>query len=195
MKDRARHCKIRGRYRGHVMTSLVAVGLLAAVPTAFAASAKEIDAKVTVALDTLYASSPAAVEVAKVAKGVLVFPEVVKGGFIVGGQYGTGALRKGGKTVGYYNSVAASYGLQAGIESFGYALFFVTEKGLEYLDTSVGWEMGVGPTLTIVDEGFAKSLSTTTLKDDVYAFFFDQKGLMAGIGLQGSKVTRITPDP
>lgn len=176
----------------------LAVALVVAVSAphvARAASAKEIDAKVDAALAKLYAGSPAAVEIAKVAKGVLVFPEVVKGGFIVGGQFGNGALRKDGKTAGYYNTVAASYGLQAGVESFGYALFFVTDAGLSYLDKSEGWEIGVGPTLTIVDEGFAKSLSTTTLKEDIYAFFFDQKGLMAGIGLQGSKITRITPDP
>ena len=174
--------------------ALLALGALA--PTrGLAASASEIDTKVDAALKKLYASSPAAVEVAKVAKGILVFPEVVKGGFIVGGQFGHGALRKDGKTSGYYNSVAASYGLQAGVESFGYALFFVTDSGLAYLDKSEGWEIGVGPTLTVVDAGFSKSLSTTTLKEDIYAFFFDQKGLMAGIGLQGSKITRITPDP
>ena len=90
---------------------------------------------------------------------------------------------------------AASYGLQAGVESFGYALFFVTDAGLTYLDKSEGWEIGVGPTLTVVDAGFAKSFSTTTLKEDIYAFFFDQKGLMAGLSLEGSKITRITPDP
>jgi lipid-binding SYLF domain-containing protein len=178
------------------LTLASALVVAASAPTgALADSAKVIDAKVDAALAKLFSGSPAAVEVAKVAKGVLVFPEVVKGGFIVGGQFGNGALRKDGKTVGYYNTVAASYGLQAGVESFGYALFFVTDAGLAYLDKSEGWEIGVGPTLTVVDEGFSKSLSTTTLKEDIYAFFFDQKGLMAGLSLQGSKISRITPDP
>jgi lipid-binding SYLF domain-containing protein len=181
--------------RAAVATAAVLAIAALAPSRGLAASAREIDAKVDAALQKLYAGSPAAVEVAKVAKGILVFPEVVKGGFIVGGQFGNGALRRDGKTTGYYNSVAASYGLQAGVESFGYALFFVTDSGLTYLDKSEGWELGVGPTLTVVDEGFSKSLSTTTLKEDIYAFFFDQKGLMAGIGLQGSKITRITPDP
>ncbi len=128
---------------------------------------------------------------AKKAKGILVFPSIVKGGFIIGGQYGEGALRKGGKTVGYYNSVAGSYGLQLGLQKFGYALFFMTDSALGYLDKSDGWEIGVGPSIVIVDEGLAKSMTTTTAKDDIYAFFFNQKGLMAGLGLQGSKITKI----
>ena len=190
MRPRARD------HRAAVIGSAIALAVALGAPRpAVAASAKEIDAKVDAALQKLYAGSPAAVEIAKVAKGILVFPEVVKGGFIVGGQFGNGALRKEGRTAGYYNTVAASYGLQAGVESFGYALFFVTDAGLAYLDNSEGWEIGVGPTLTVVDEGFAKSMSTTTLKEDIYAFFFDQKGLMAGLSLQGSKITRITPDP
>jgi lipid-binding SYLF domain-containing protein len=105
-----------------------------------------------------------------------------------------GALRKGGKTVGYYKTVAASYGLQAGVQKFGYAMFFITQSALDHLRNSAGWEIGVGPSIVIVDEGLAKSLTTTTAKKDIYAFFFGQKGLMAGMGLQGSKISRITPD-
>jgi len=112
---------------------------------------------------------------------------------MVGGQYGEGALRKGKRTTGYYSSVAASYGLQAGIQKFGYALFFMTPSALDYFEKSNGWEVGSGPSLVIVDEGMAKSLSTTTTKSDIYAFFFSQKGLMAGLGLQGTKITRIQP--
>jgi lipid-binding SYLF domain-containing protein len=161
---------------------------------ALADTAAEIDGDVDAALQKLYASTPAAKEISKVAKGVLVFPDVIKAGLVVGGQYGVGALRKEGKKVGYYNTVAASYGLQAGAQSFGYALFFMTDSALEYLKQSSGWEIGVGPSVVIVDAGMARSLTTTTAKDAVYAFFFDQKGLMAGLGLQGSKITRITPD-
>jgi lipid-binding SYLF domain-containing protein len=180
---------------------LVGVALLATLAAlafmgqdwACAASAAKIDRDVNAALKGLMGSSPAAKELAKISKAVLVFPKIVKGGFIVGGQYGEGALRQGGKTVGYYNTVAASYGLQAGVQSFGYALFFVTDTALEYLNKSEGWEVGIGPSVVVVDEGFAKSFTTTTARDDVYAIFFDQKGLMAGLGLQGSKITRITP--
>jgi lipid-binding SYLF domain-containing protein len=172
---------------------LVAAG--AVIPrTAIAETADKIDREVDSALLSLYASSPAAKELSKVAKGILVFPDVVKAGLIVGGQYGTGALRVQEKTVGYYNTVSASYGLQAGAQKFGYALFFITQSGLDYLTKSKGWEIGVGPSVVVVDEGIARSLSTTTAKEDIYAFFFDQKGLMAGLGLQGSKITKITPD-
>src|SRR6185369_6691517 len=102
-----------------------------------------------------------------------------------------GALREGGKTVGFYNTVAASYALQAGGQEFGYAMFLMTDSAVKYLTSSKGWEIGVGPTVVVVEAGKAKTLTTTTLKDDVYAFIFDQKGLMAGLGVQGSKITRI----
>lgn len=158
-----------------------------------AMSAAEIDREVDAALNNLYATSPAARDLAKIAKAVLVFPSIIKGGLLVGGQYGEGALVKDGKKVGYYNTVAASYGLQAGLQKFGYALFFTDEASLKYVDKSEGWELGVGPTIVIVDEGVARNLSTTTAKEGIYAFFFDQKGLMAGIGIQGTKVSRINP--
>jgi lipid-binding SYLF domain-containing protein len=158
---------------------------------ACAASAAEISRDVDSALLKLYEKTPAAKELAKVAKGILIFPSIIKGGLIIGGQYGEGALRVDGKTVGYYRTVAASYGLQAGAQSFGYALFFITDKALDYLNKSEGWEIGVGPSIVVVDAGIARTLTTTTLKSDVYAFIFDQKGLMAGLGLQGSKITRI----
>lgn len=161
---------------------------------AIAASAAEIDSDVNAALKSLYVSSPVAKELSTKAKGILVFPSIVKGGFIVGGQYGEGAFIKEGKTVDYYNSAAASYGLQAGLQKFGYALFFMKDSALEYLNESKGWEIGIGPSIVIVDKGTARALTSTTAKDDIYAFFFDQTGLMAGMGLQGSKITKITPD-
>ncbi len=162
--------------------------------SALSASASEIDRNVTAALQTLYKTTPGAKMLADKAKGILVFPNIVKAGFIVGGQYGDGALREKGKTVGYYRSIAASYGLQAGVQSFGYVLLFMDDASLRYLENSQGWEIGTGPSVVVLDEGFAKSMTTTTLRKGVYAFIFSQKGLMAGIGLQGSKITRITPD-
>jgi len=176
---------------------LVAVLMITAVtvfmPKAgFAASAAAIDRDVTHALSVLYAESPKAKELAKKAKGILVFPGIVKGGFIVGGQYGEGALRKNGKTVGYYNTVAGSWGLQAGLQKYAYAMFFMTEPAMKYLDKSGGWEAGTAPNIAVVDKGYAASLSTSTLQNAIYVFFFHQRGLMAGLGLQGSKITRIT---
>jgi lipid-binding SYLF domain-containing protein len=176
------------------LSFLLAIFVLAVPRISQAATAGEIDRDVDGALQTLYRTTPAAKNMAKIAKGVLVFPDIIKAGLIVGGQYGEGALRVGGKTTGYYRTVAASYGLQAGAQSFGYALFFIDNEGLAYLKNSNGWEIGVGPSVVIVDEGVARSLTTTTVKSGVYAFIFQQKGLMAGIGIQGSKITKITPD-
>jgi len=179
------------RLLGFFLATVFAAAILMVPDSSHAASAAEIDRDVDSSLMKLYEKTPAARELAKVAKGILVFPSIIKGGFIIGGQYGEGALRMDGKTAGYYSTAAASYGLQAGAQSFGYALFFITDKALDYLKKSEGWEIGVGPSVVIVDEGIARSLSTTTAKSDIYAFFFDQKGLMAGLGLQGSKITKL----
>jgi lipid-binding SYLF domain-containing protein len=178
-----------------ILGAVLAVGtaLLGGPQPAFAASAKEIRREANAALSRLYASTPAAKALGAQAKGILVFPRIVKAGFIVGAQGGDGALRKGDQMVAYYRNVAASYGLQAGVQGFSYALFFMSDSALAYLDKSDGWEIGTGPSLVIVDKGMARSLSTTTLRSDVYAFIFGQKGLMAGIGIQGSKITRIHP--
>lgn len=169
---------------------LMALTLLRPLP-ALAASAAELDREVDAAVQTLYTSVPAVQALAVQARGILIFPKVIKGGLIFGGQYGEGALRMDGQTAGYYNIAAVSYGLQAGLQEFGYALFFMTDAALQYLDTSEGFEVGVGPSIVIVDEGVAKTLTTTTVRHDVYAFIFGQQGLMAGLGLQGSKITRI----
>ncbi|MEO8325301.1 MAG: lipid-binding SYLF domain-containing protein [Nitrospirota bacterium] len=159
-----------------------------------AMTADEIDLEVQEALAKLYAHSETAKDFGAVAKGILVFPDVYKAGFLVGASFGDGALLKNGMFAGYYRTLEASYGLQAGVQSFGYVLFFMQDEALDYLDKSDGWEIGVGPSLVIVDKGFAGSMTSTTAKDDIYAFFFDQKGLMAGIGIKGSKITRIHPD-
>jgi lipid-binding SYLF domain-containing protein len=155
--------------------------------------AAQIDRDVDAALAKLYENTPSARLLASKAKGILVFPNIIKAGFIGGAQYGKGALRKQGRTAGYYNIVAGSFGLQAGVQSFDYALFFMNDEALSYLDRSEGFEIGLGPTIAVLDAGAAGHLSTTTLKDDVYAFIFGQRGLMAGINLEGSKITRINP--
>ena len=179
---------------GAVLLLVIVILSDLSVGSALAASAREIDAKATQALTTLYKTTPGAKALAGKAKAVLIFPSIIKGGFIVGGQFGDGALRKGGKTVAYYRSLAASYGFQAGAQSFGYVLFFMDNESLRYLDQSDGWELGSGPSLVVLDKGFGKNISTTTLQKGVYAYIFDQKGLMGGMGLQGSKITRINPD-
>ena len=172
--------------------SMATVDLMSPRPVV-AASAAESDCEVDAALQQLYSSEPGAQALAARAKAILVFPSVTKAGFIVGAQFDEGALRRGGRTVGYYRIVAASYGLQAGVQSFGYAMFLMTDAALNYLDKSGGWEIGVGPSIVVLTAGKAKTLTTTTAQDDVYAFVFGQQGLMAGLGVQGSKITRINP--
>lgn len=179
------------RWLGGLFVLVITAMPLVSPRPVVAASAAELNREAAAALQSLYAKTPGAKELGAKAKGILVFPSIIKAGFIVGGQYGEGALREGGRTVGYYNTVAASYGLQIGGQEFGYALFFMTDSALKYLNKSDGWEIGSGPSIVIVDEGTARSFTTTTAKDEVYAFFFNQKGLMAGLGLQGSKISRI----
>lgn len=157
-----------------------------------AAGQGEISARA--ALEKLYAATPGAVELGSAAKAILVFPEITKAGLVVGGQYGKGVLFKDGAVEGYYSSTGASYGLQAGVQQFGYALFFMSNEDLKYLSESNGWEVGVGPTITVVDKGFANSITTTTARKGVYVFFFDQKGLMAGLGIQGTKISKLVGD-
>ena len=158
-----------------------------------AASASAIDRDARASLDKLYKNTPGSKALADKAVAVLVFPSIVKGGFIVAGQFGDGALRKNGKTIAYYRSLAASYGFQAGAQAFGYVLFFMDDASVQYLDNSAGFELGTGPSLVVLDSGFGKNLSTTTLKKGIYAIIFDQKGLMGGFGIQGSKITKINP--
>jgi len=173
---------------------VLAILLLCTPGMSLADTAYQINRDADFALKNLYQTSPAAKKMAGIAKGILVFPEIIKGGFLIGGQYGEGVLRVGGKTTGFYRSIAASYGLQAGAQTFGYALFFLDNDSLRYLRKSDGWEIGVGPSVVIVDEGMARSFTTTTAQSGIYAFFFDQKGLMAGLGIQGSKISQFQPD-
>jgi lipid-binding SYLF domain-containing protein len=158
---------------------------------ALAASAAEINREANTALAKLYETHPDTKKLGAQAKGILVFPSIYKAGFMFGAQYGEGALRKGNKTVGYYNTVAASYGFQAGAQQFGYALFFMNDAALAYLDKSEGFEIGSGPSVVVLDEGMGKTMTSTTLSQDVYAVIFNQKGLMGGLGLQGSKISKI----
>jgi lipid-binding SYLF domain-containing protein len=175
------------------VTALALVATILGFPArpAAAASAGELQAAGRASLQSLYRATPSAKLLASKAKAILVFPKMVKAGFMFGGQIGEGVAFQGKKTIGYYNSVAASYGLQAGVQKFGYALFFMNNDAVRQLDATRGFELGVGPSFVLVDEGKGKSLTTNTLTSDVYAFIFDQKGLMAGIGIQGSKITRI----
>lgn len=159
--------------------------------SASAATAEDLNTDSRQALQILYKSQSLAEKLSQTAKAVLVFPNIVKAGLVFGGSYGEGVLMKGEKVEDYYNSVAGSWGLQIGAQSYGYAVFLMSDKAMAQLAETSGWEIGVGPTVVVVDEGVAKNLSTSTLQDDAYAFIFDQQGLMAGVSIEGTKISRI----
>jgi len=143
------------------------------------------------ALRQLVAQNPAAAKVSSNAMAVLVFPNVVKAGFVVGAQGGEGVLFVHGKPAGRYRTTAASYGLQAGAQKFGYALFFMNQRAVDWVNKANGWSIGSAPSLVVVDKGMARTINTETLHSGIYGFTFDQKGLMAGLGIQGSKIKRL----
>ena len=154
------------------------------------ASADDLTSQSRAALQQLVAQNPAAAKCKARAVAVLVFPDVVKAGFIFGAQGGKGILFVHGQPNGRYRTVAASYGLQAGVQKYGYALFLMNQKAVNWVNNIRGWEIGTGPSVVIVDTGMARSFTADTMHSGIYAFTFDQQGLMAGLGLQGSKIMR-----
>lgn len=170
---------------------LVVAALALGVREAAAAEQSFLDQDAEAALQSLYSTSAAAKSLGETAKGILVFPLITRAGFIIGALGGEGVLFEMGKPVAHYSAGAATVGLQAGVQSYGYALFFHTAADLANLRRSSGWSLGVGPNIVVVDAGAAKDISTLTAQKGVYAFVFDQKGLMAGIGLVGQKISRI----
>lgn len=174
-----------------VLATVPAFPIAAMASGAAESTAEDLNRDAAQALQNLYKASPVAAEISKHARAVLVFPNIVKAGLVFGGSYGEGVLTKGTTIAGYYNSVSASWGLQAGAQSYGYAVFLMNNKAIEYLDKTKGWEIGVGPTVVVVNEGVAKNLSSSTLKDDAYAFIFDQQGLMGSLSIEGTKISHI----
>lgn len=175
------------------ITGVLFLSLLMAASSgiAFAKSATEIDTSVDVALEQFRNEIMGANEFLASAKGVLVFPNVVKAGFVVGGAYGEGALRIGGKTVDYYSTAAASFGFLAGAQSMRIIVVFMQEDALNKFRASQGWEAGVDGSVVLVDLGAAGTLDTTNIKDPIVGFVFGNKGLMADLSLAGSKYTKI----
>jgi lipid-binding SYLF domain-containing protein len=180
--------------RIHVLALMLAIAAIVSMSVmnqAGAATAADLDKDSQQALQTLFKTEPVAETLSRTAKAVLVFPNIIKAGLVFGGSYGEGELIEGSKVVDYYNSVTGSWGLQIGAQSYGYAVFLMTDKAIQYVKDTKGWEIGVGPTVVVVDEGLAKNLSTSSLKDDAYAFIFSQQGLMAGVSIEGTKISRI----
>jgi lipid-binding SYLF domain-containing protein len=170
---------------------LLLVSLTFSFGLAHADSRSDLDRSARTVLNQLIASNANAKKLSEKAVASLVFPVVTKAGFIVGGQYGDGVLFREGRPVAYYNTAGGSYGLQAGAQQFAYVLFFMKNTALNALDSTQGFEVGVGPSVVLVDQGMATSTTTITTQDDIYAFITDQKGAMAGIGIQGNKITKL----
>lgn len=157
-------------------------------------SKHEIAASSRAALHQLYAANPKARSLGSRAQAVLVFPSIIKGGFMLGGMGGNGALvRRDGTIRDFYQTAGLSYGLQAGVQTYGYALFLMDDSAINSINNADGWEVGSAPSLVVLDQGMSASISTNTLQKSIYAVFFNQQGLMGGLGLQGSKITRIHP--
>src|SRR6266496_836733 len=174
-------------------TKSIRILMLAAftILTTLSASADDLTSQSRAALQQLVAQNPAAAKCKSKALAVLVFPDVMKAGFIIGAQGGQGILFNHGRPNGRSRTVAASYGLQAGVQKYGYALFLMNQDAVNWVNNTRGWEIGSGPSVVIVDKGMARSFTTDTIHSGIYAFTFDQQGLMAGLGLQGSKIMRI----
>src|SRR4051812_34524576 len=173
-----------------MLLALAVLGFVGMQPAA-AATGHILDEDADAALKSLYSNHAGAKALSEKAVGILVFPQITKAGFILGAQGGDGVLFEKGKITGHYNSGAVSVGMQAGVQTYGYALFFMSPQDLNYLKTSNGWSLGVGPSIVVADAGFGKDASTMTGQKGVYAFIFDQKGLMAGMGVVGQKINKI----
>jgi lipid-binding SYLF domain-containing protein len=173
------------------ITPILLLLLTATVLPAHAADRAKLEREATAVMGKLYQKYPDAKKLEHKAAAILVFPEVYKAGLMIGGETGDGVMRIKGKTVAYYNTSGVSYGLQAGAQKYGYALFIMTPSALKSIETAEGFEIGTGPSVVVMDDAMAKKTSTTTINNDIYAYIFNQKGLMAGLGIQGNKLTRI----
>jgi len=170
--------------------ALVAAGGGIAAPAVAQNTVSALEASARQALDRLISTVPAAKALNEKAVAVLVFPRITKVGLVFGGQHGEGVLFRNGKADGYYVNMGASWGLQAGAKQYGYAMFFMTEGALSALTATNGFEIGIGPTVVVVDQGMAKQMTTMNLDSEIYAFIFTTRGLMAGLGLRGNRISR-----
>lgn len=158
-----------------------------------AASAEEIDIKVDATLKQFATEVNGGAEFLEAAKGVLVFPNVIKAGIGVGGEYGEGALRINGKTVDYYNTAAASIGFQLGAQSKSIVIVFLQSKALEDFRNSSGWKAGVDGSVALIKWGAGEDINSIDIKDPIVGFVFGNKGLMYNLTIEGSKFTKIKP--
>ena len=173
---------------GLVMCWTFAVGMTTNV---WADSAREINTNVDVTLDRFYSEVKDGKKLVRDAKGILVFPNVYKAGFGIGGEYGEGALRINGKTVDYYNTVAASFGFQIGAQKKSIILLFMQDEALDHLRGSANWKVGADASVALIAVGADGSVDTAKLNQPIIAFVIGQKGLMYNLTLEGAKFTKM----
>ncbi|MBL8378571.1 MAG: hypothetical protein JNM79_11930 [Burkholderiales bacterium] len=169
----------------------LATSMLVAAGLASAASKEEIDAKAKEAVEAFYKHSSAGKALSQKAAGMLVFPEVIKAGVGVGGEYGEGTLLVGGKPVAYYNTASASIGFQLGAQVKSQIILFMNPKVLADFRKSSGWKAGVDGSVALATLGAGGEISTDTMKEPIIGFIFSNKGLMYNLTFEGSKITRI----
>ncbi|HPG22419.1 MAG TPA: lipid-binding SYLF domain-containing protein [Amaricoccus sp.] len=182
-----------GWMRNGMLAACLGAAAVLATGVAQAASRTEIDTRADLVLNRLLSESATAQAVDEKAVAVLIFPDIVKAGFGLGGQYGEGVLRRDGASVAYYNIASASFGFQAGAQSYGQVIYFMTEAALRQLETSKGFVLGADANVAVVNMGANVDVNSGTLQDPIIAFVTDQKGLMAGVTVEGSKISRINP--
>jgi lipid-binding SYLF domain-containing protein len=187
------HQKSMGAVRLLAMALAAVLLTGVAAESVWAKTAQEINASVNACLDRFYKQVKGGKEMAGKAKGVLVMPNVVKAGLIVGGEYGEGGLRVGGKTVSYYNIASGSVGFQIGGEAKDFVILFMTDEALKKFQASNGWEVGLDGNVALITIGGGERVDFTKMNDPIIGFVFDVKGLMADISLKGAKFTKINP--
>ena len=152
---------------------------------------RSIDAEVDNALARLYGQVEGSEQLVGRARGVLVFPSVMEAGFIVGASRGQGALRIGGKTVSYHATTSGSFGLQAGAQSTAVFILFMTDEALKRFQDSRGWTAGTDASVTLLSVGASAQVTTATAQQPVVGYVLSNRGLMAGITLDGTRITRL----
>ena len=182
--------RLSAGFSGVLMLAIAMSIALTSAP-ALAQGHPELEANARAALTNLTSTVPAARYLEGRALAVLVFPDITKAGFLIGGEYGNGVMFQRGRIAGFYNTAGVSYGLQAGVQTFGYAMFFMNERALMALNSRDGFQVGIGPSVVVMNQGKSRSITSDTLTEDVYAFVFGEQGLMAGVGLEGTKITKL----
>lgn len=173
------------------LISLILLALTSFSPLATATSSTEINIGVSETIKKFKQEIPGGSEFLKRAKGVLIFPSVIKVGFGIGGEYGEGALQIGGKTKSYYSTAAASIGFQLGAQSKSLVLVFMTDEALKQFQSSKGWKAGVDGSVAVIEWGVGEDINTIDIEDPIVGFVFSNKGLMFNLTLEGSKFTKI----